>query len=302
MEILINLMLDHTFSTALTVARNRYPSPAKLNLFLYINGRREDGYHELQTLFQFLDYGDWLTVNLRSDGKIQLRPELDGVKTTQNLIYRAATLLQDYSGCSLGADLHLDKILPIGGGVGGGSSNAATTLLALNHAWQLNFDLKTLAHIGLQLGADVPIFVHGHAAFAEGIGEKLTDCQPIENWYLVIKPNIAIPTTVIFQDPQLTRNTPKKTLNQLLCEKFSNDCEKVVKDHYPEVEQWLNWLLQYAPARLTGTGACIFAEFDSRLAAETVYKQLPNNVTSFIAKGTNYSPLHFFMAKAHKLN
>ncbi|MGR6981067.1 4-(cytidine 5'-diphospho)-2-C-methyl-D-erythritol kinase [Testudinibacter sp. P27/CKL/0425] len=304
MEILnpVKSAADYRVSTALARhgEANRYPCPAKLNLFLYINGRRADGYHELQTLFQFLDYGDWLSVNLRRDGQIRVTPVLENLPCEQNLVYRAAKLLQEHSGCKLGADLHLDKILPIGGGVGGGSSNAATALVALNHLWQLNLDVESLARLGLSLGADVPIFVHGQAAFAEGVGEKLVDCEPAEKWYLVLKPAVSISTAVVFQDPKLPRNTPKKSLAQLLSEDFANDCEKVVKDHYPEVEQWLNWLLQYAPARLTGTGACVFAEFNRRESAETVYKQLPNDVTAFVAQGMNRSPLQRFLAEASR--
>ncbi|KGQ71031.1 kinase [Chelonobacter oris] len=291
------MLEQHTFSTALARPHttNRYPCPAKLNLFLYINGQRADGYHELQTLFQFLDYGDWLTVEARTDGDIRLTPHLNDVTPEHNLVYRAAKLLQRHSRYPFGANLHLEKILPIGGGLGGGSSDAATALVALNRIWQLNLTTNQLAELGLTLGADVPIFVHGHAAFAEGVGEKLTPCQPNEKWYLVIKPTGAISTATIFQAPGLTRNTPKKSLTALLRQDFSNDCEKVVKDHYPEVEQWLNWLLQYAPARLTGTGACIFAEFDNRIQAEKIYKQLPNTVTGFVAKGMNRSPLHRFL-------
>lgn len=274
---------------------NRYPCPAKLNLFLYINGRRADGYHELQTLFQFLDYGDWLSITPRTDGEICVTPLLDGVAPEQNLVYRAAKLLQAHSGRNLGADLHLEKHLPMGGGVGGGSSNAATALVVLNRLWRLDLSLDQLAQLGLTLGADVPIFVHGHAAFAEGVGEKLIDCEPVEKWYLVVKPAVSIATAAVFQDPHLPRNTPKKTLAALLAQDFANDCEKVVRDHYPEVEQLLDWLLQYAPARLTGTGACIFAEFETQAAAEQVYKQLPNNINSFVARGMNRSPLHIFL-------
>ncbi len=301
MEVLDNFMLEHAhFSTALnsdSLPTDRYPSPAKLNLFLYINGQRADGYHELQTLFQFLDYGDWLTITPRNDSHIRLTPHLACVPTEQNLIYRAAKLLQQHSGCTQGANIYLDKNLPLGGGVGGGSSNAATALVALNHIWQLNYSLNTLAELGLTLGADVPIFVHGYAAFAEGVGEKLIDCTPNEKWYLVTKPTVSIATAKIFQDPQLTRNTPRQPLSTLLNQKFSNDCEKVVKDHYPEVEHLLDWLLQYAPARLTGTGACVFAEFDDKTAAERIYKQLPNDVTGFVARGMNRSPLHLLLDK-----
>ncbi|KAE9529281.1 4-(cytidine 5'-diphospho)-2-C-methyl-D-erythritol kinase [Testudinibacter aquarius] len=277
--------------------QQRYPCPAKLNLFLYINRQRSDGYHELQTLFQFLDYGDWLTVDIRNDTQINLTPHLDGVRPEHNLVYRAARLLQQHSGCRFGADLHLDKVLPMGGGLGGGSSNAATALVVLNQLWQLNLDLGSLAKLGLSLGADVPIFIYGNAAFAEGVGEELTACYPEEKWYLVAKPNVSIATADIFADPALPRHTPKKSLTTLLKQEFSNDCEKIVRDHYPEVEHLLNWLLQYAPARLTGTGACVFAEFDNKIAAQQVCKQLPNTINAFVARGMNHSPLHILLGK-----
>ncbi|MFZ7158110.1 4-(cytidine 5'-diphospho)-2-C-methyl-D-erythritol kinase [Avibacterium gallinarum] len=292
-------MKNYHFSTALFVppknGRYRFPSPAKLNLFLYINGRLENGYHELQTLFQFLDFGDWLEIGVRDDSQIILSPEIPHLKQEDNLIYRAARLLQQHTGCQLGANIHLDKILPMGGGVGGGSSNAATTLVALNALWKTQCSLEELAQLGLQLGADVPIFVHGKAAFAEGVGEKIHDCNPAEKWYVVLKPNVSISTGVIFQDPNLPRNTPKKPLSQLLAENYTNDCEKIVRDHYPEVEELLGWLLQYAPARLTGTGACVFAEFDDVQSAQAVYLNKPKDCFGFVAKGLNVSPLHQMM-------
>lgn len=287
------------FSTALLSVNQlkqeeaiRFPCPAKLNLFLYINGKRADGYHELQTLFQFLDYGDWLTVSVRNDGEIRLTPEIEAVRTEDNLIYRAAKLLQQHTKCKLGANFHLEKNLPMGGGVGGGSSNAATALLALNYLWKTHLPIAELAKLGLSLGADVPIFVEGYAAFAEGVGEKISPCEPEEKWYLVLKPNVSISTAAVFSDPNLTRNTPKKSLNQLLAENFHNDCEKVVRDHYPEVEELLSWLVQYAPARLTGTGACVFAEFDNEAAAQAVFMQKSEQYSGFVAKGLNRSPLH----------
>ena len=294
------LMKSHQFSTALcqnTTQSNgkplRFPSPAKLNLFLYINGKLPNGYHELQTLFQFLDFGDWLEMSIREeDNQIVLTPEIPNLKTENNLIYRAAKLLQEKANIQLGANIHLDKILPMGGGVGGGSSNAATALVALNYLWQANLSIDELAKLGLTLGADVPIFVHGHAAFAEGVGEKITYCEPAEKWFVVLKPDDSISTTVIFQDPNLPRNTPKKSLEQLLSEPYVNDCEKVVINHYSNVEKALNWLLQYAPARLTGTGACVFAEFDHEAEAQAVFRQKPEEFFGFVAKGLNVSPLH----------
>ena len=294
------LMKSHQFSTALcqnTTQSNgkplRFPSPAKLNLFLYINGKLPNGYHELQTLFQFLDFGDWLEMSIREeDNQIVLTPEIPNLKTEDNLIYRAAKLLQEKANIQFGANIHLDKILPMGGGVGGGSSNAATALIALNYLWQANLSIDELAKLGLTLGADVPIFVHGHAAFAEGVGEKITYCEPAEKWFVVLKPDDSISTAVIFQDQNLPRNTPKKSLEQLLSEPYVNDCEKVVINHYSNVEKALNWLLQYAPARLTGTGACVFAEFDHEAEAQAVFRQKPEEFFGFIAKGLNVSPLH----------
>lgn len=278
-----NSFLNRSFS---------FPCPAKLNLFLYINGRREDGYHELQTLFQFLDFSDQLTVTINNSGNITLENQLDDVVPEDNLIFRAAKLLQQYTQTSLGASLSIEKKLPMGGGVGGGSSDAATTLVALNYLWQTNLSLSQLAELGLKLGADVPIFVHGKAAFAEGVGEKISYCEPDEKYYVVLKPNVAISTAKIFQDPKLPRNTPKRSLSQLLADVYTNDCEKVVRDHYPEVEQAIQWLVQYAPTRLTGTGACIFAEFDSQDAAIAVYQQRPTHLSGFVAKGVNRSPLY----------
>ncbi|KGQ63167.1 4-(cytidine 5'-diphospho)-2-C-methyl-D-erythritol kinase [Gallibacterium anatis] len=278
-----NSFLNRSFS---------FPCPAKLNLFLYINGRREDGYHELQTLFQFLDFSDQLTVTINNSGNITLENQLDDVVLEDNLIFRAAKLLQQYTQTSLGASLSIEKKLPMGGGVGGGSSDAATTLVALNYLWQTNLSLSQLAELGLKLGADVPIFVHGKAAFAEGVGEKISYCEPDEKYYVVLKPNVAISTAKIFQAPKLPRNTPKRSLSQLLADVYTNDCEKVVRDHYPEVEQAIQWLVQYAPTRLTGTGACIFAEFDSQDAAIAVYQQRPTHLSGFVAKGVNRSPLY----------
>ncbi|WP_165862883.1 4-(cytidine 5'-diphospho)-2-C-methyl-D-erythritol kinase [Vibrio sinensis] len=277
----------------------RWPSPAKLNLFLYITGRRDNGYHELQTLFQFLDYGDELTITANLSGNITLTPAIPGVPLEENLIWKAAQALKQYSGCSLGADIELNKILPMGGGIGGGSSNAATVLVALNYLWQLNLTPDELASIGLALGADVPVFTRGFSAFAEGVGEQLTPCAPDEKWYLVVRPNVSIATVDIFTHPQLTRNTPKRDLTAIINDNYGNDCEKIVRMLYPEVDKQLSWLLQYAPSRLTGTGSCVFAEFSSKEAANKVFESLSDTVSAFVAQGKNVSPLHETLAKYH---
>lgn len=276
----------------------QWPSPAKLNLFLYITGRRADGYHQLQTLFQFLDYGDTLTIEPRQDDSIHLLTPIAGVPDEQNLIVRAARLLQHYCVAHAidtvpqGANIHIEKRLPMGGGLGGGSSNAATVLVALNELWQCGLSDEQLAELGLALGADVPVFVRGHAAFAEGIGEQLQPADPAEKWYLVAHPGVSVPTPVIFADPELTRNTPVRPLNVLLQAPYTNDCEPIARKRFREVEQLLSWLLQYAPSRLTGTGACAFAEFDSEPAALQVLNQAPAWLRGFVARGVNVSPLH----------
>ncbi|AXB30709.1 4-(cytidine 5'-diphospho)-2-C-methyl-D-erythritol kinase [Vibrio campbellii] len=275
----------------------RWPSPAKLNLFLYINGRTENGYHELQTLFQFVDHGDELTIQANDSGEITISPEIEGVPLKDNLIWKAATALQRFANCSYGAHIDLHKILPMGGGIGGGSSNAATALVALNYLWQTNLSDDELAEISLALGADVPVFVRGFSAFAEGVGEKLSPAHPDEKWYLVVRPNVSIATADIFGHPDLTRNTPKRDLETLLNTPSVNDCEKIVRMLYPEVDKQLSWLLQYAPSRLTGTGSCVFAEFSSKSEAETILAQLSDKVSAFVAQGRNISPLKETLAE-----
>ncbi|MGF1719763.1 4-(cytidine 5'-diphospho)-2-C-methyl-D-erythritol kinase [Vibrio kyushuensis] len=274
-----------------------WPSPAKLNLFLYITGRKENGYHELQTLFQFLEHGDELTITANRSGEVTLLNPIEGVATTDNLIWKAADALKQYcegksnEANELGAKIAINKILPMGGGIGGGSSNAATVLVALNHLWQLSLSDDELAEIGLKLGADVPVFVRGFSAFAEGVGEKLTKADPEEKWYLVVKPEASIATVDIFTHENLTRDTKKQRLEMLLKGDYGNDCEKIVRMLYPEVDQKLSWLLQYAPSRLTGTGSCIFAEFSSQKEAMLVLEQLSDTVSAFVTKGRNVSPL-----------
>src|SRR5471032_2346827 len=274
-----------------------WPSPAKLNLFLYITGQRPDGYHELQTLFQFVSYGDSLGFTPRSDGQIVLTTPVAGVANEDNLVVRAARLLQRHTQSTLGADIALTKQLPMGGGLGGGSSNAATVLIALNTLWNCGLTDEQLAALGVTLGADVPVFVMGHAAFAEGIGEILHPVTPAEKWYLVAHPGIHIPTPAIFGDPELIRNTPKRPINVLLSTAWTNDCQPIARKRFCEVEQLVSWLLEYAPSRMTGTGACVFAEFNSEHEAREVLRQVPAWVSGFVAKGVNVSPLHSYRAE-----
>jgi 4-diphosphocytidyl-2-C-methyl-D-erythritol kinase len=265
-------------------------APAKINLFLHITGQRPDGYHTLQTLFQFLDYCDELTFSIRNDNKINLIAELPTVPTEENIIWRAAKLLQKTTQCKFGADIKLKKIIPMGGGLGGGSSDAATTLLALNHLWQTNLSKQQLAELGLQLGADVPVFIHGKAAFAEGIGEHLQFITLPEPWYLVLVPECQVNTAEIYRAPELTRNTAPITIRELLSRGGHNDCEAVVRNRYSAVAQALDWLAQYAPAKMTGTGACVFASFDTQQQALAVAAQAPKHLHSFVARGLNASP------------
>jgi len=271
------------------------PAPAKLNRLLHITGRRPDGYHELQTLFQFLDAGDTLTLRRRTDGELNLSPSLDGVAPADNLILRAARLLQAESGRRLGADIHLDKRLPMGGGLGGGSSDAATALLGLDALWGLGLELSELARLGLTLGADVPVFVHGHAAWAEGIGERLTPVTLDTPWFLVIHPGVTVSTPAVFGAPELTRHTPPITMARALqggAASWHNDCQDTVRRHYPEVARALDWLAHRAPAMLTGTGACVFARLESESQADRLLAEVPDGWHAIKARGLNRSPLH----------
>ncbi|MCX4028100.1 4-(cytidine 5'-diphospho)-2-C-methyl-D-erythritol kinase [Endozoicomonas sp. SM1973] len=267
------------------------PSPGKLNLFLHITDRRADGYHQLQTLFQFIELADELTFSLRTDAKIQLTSDLP-FKAEDNLVYKAAATLQQAAQISQGIDILLDKKLPIGGGVGGGSSNAATTLLALNKLWQLNWSLSQLAELGITLGADVPIFIHGFAAWAEGIGEKLTPVTPKELWYLLLAPDCHVSTAKIFNHPNLPRSTAPVTFEDFLANRCHNDCEFLVRNLYPGVDKCFQFLNNLGPVRMTGTGACLFVPFDCHSDAAKAFAQLPNGMQGFITKGSNQSMLH----------
>ena len=275
----------------------RWIAPAKLNLFLHIIGRRADGYHLLQTVFQFLDVGDELMFAVRQDGEIKRRIDFSGVSVEQDLTIRAARALQQATHCTLGADISLLKKLPVGGGVGGGSSDAATTLCVLNELWQTGLSMQQLADIGLQLGADVPVFVHGHAAFAEGVGEQLTPMVLPERWFLVARPPVHVSTAEVFGDSQLTRNKHAITIRSLQTgavklADLSNVCEAVAARRYPQIATLIKHLLTFGTPRLTGTGACVFVAFDEEAAAQQALQNLPPTCTGFVARACNVSPLH----------
>ncbi len=278
-------------NTDLPSAFVSFSSVAKINRFLHITGQRSDGYHLLQTVFQFLDFGDSMAFRVTANPEIELLTPITGVSHDSNLIVKAAKALQQHSQCQFGAQIKIDKQLPMGGGLGGGSSNAATTLLALNSLWQLNLSLDTLADIGIKLGADVPVFIRGFNAFAEGVGEKLTPIDIDCPWFLVSIPNCSISTAAIFTHKDLPRNTTKVQQKNLNIDQCHNDCEKLVIKLYPEVAKLMNWLLEYAPSRLTGTGACIFSTFADEKSARDVQSKLPQGVNSFVAKGLVQSPI-----------
>jgi len=282
------------------VAHLDWPAPAKLNRFLHITGQRDDGYHLLQTVFQFLDYNDTLDFQLREDSTIRLMTELPGVDEDNNLVVRAARLLQQHTEVKTGVEISLHKCLPMGGGLGGGSSNAATVLVALNTLWGTNLKQSELASLGLQLGADVPVFIHGQSVWAEGVGEQFKPINLDEPWFLVIIPPINVSTAEVFAHPQLTRNTSPITIPDFKQGAGKNDCEALVEIFYPAVKEVLNWLRKQADClpgcvaktRMTGTGACVFTGFQTKEVAMQVYEQLPENWQAFVAKGLNISPLH----------
>jgi len=273
------------------LATTTFLAPAKLNLFLHITSKRADGYHCLQTIFQFIDYCDILSINKRSDSRLSSHYiNAKSFPPEEDLVLRAAHLLKQYSGTSQGADIKVEKKIPIGGGLGGGSSDAATTLLALNKIWQLDLSYVTLAKLGLKLGADIPVFVHGHAAWAEGIGELLTPINLDEPWYFVIEPGCSVSTAKIFNAKGLTRDKLSVTIDEFFAGQCQNVCEKVVRYHYPQIGEALDWLSQYSLARLTGTGACLFARFDDLAQAKAVFAKMPTQWRGFVAQGKNISP------------
>lgn len=278
------------------------PAPAKLNLFLHVTGRRADGYHLLQTLFRFIDLNDTLSFTLREDNEVRRINALEGVPAEQDLCVRAARLLQQECACTLGVDIRLEKCIPMGGGLGGGSSDAATTLLALNKLWGLDLPRIRLMQLGLSLGADVPVFVFGENAFAEGVGEQLQAFSLPDAWYIVLFPPVHVPTAKIFTHPELTRDTNSITIRALpigqslsTVKWLGNDLQSVVCKLYPEVAQYLDELGKFAPAMMTGSGACVFAEFASEAEAQKVLRQLPKNIRGVVARGLQQHPLRDFV-------
>ena len=274
------------------------PAPAKLNLFLHVVGRRPDGYHLLQTLFRFIDLNDILHFTLREDGVVHRVNTIKDVPEEQDLVVRVARLLQQECACKLGVDIMLEKHIPMGGGLGGGSSDAATTLLALNKLWNLGLSREKLMQLGLTLGADVPVFVFGQNAFAEGVGEQLQAFSLPEAWYVVLFPPVHVPTAMIFTHPELTRDTNSITIRALPIGRslsgianLGNDLQAVACKLYPEVAQYLAQLGKYAPAMMTGSGACVFAEFSSAAEAAQVLKKLPKELRGVVARGLQQHPL-----------
>ena len=275
----------------MTTAAGVFPAPAKLNLFLHVVGRRQDGYHLLQTAFRFIDYGDELSFVVRSDGAIRRTTPMEGVPAEQDLSVRAARALQQETGCREGADIGIVKRLPMGGGLGGGSSDAATTLIVLNRLWHTGLPRERLQQLALKLGADVPVFVFGRNAFAEGIGERLQALPLPPAWYLILVPELAVSTAEIFSSAELTRNTNAITIAAFSVGQGRNDLEPVVCRRYPQVARHLEWLRRYGDARMTGSGACIFCAFDSEERARRVLSELPADMRGFLARGLDRHPL-----------
>ena len=272
-----------------------YPAPAKLNLFLHVVGRRPDGYHLLQSVFTLIDRCDTVRLEVREDGEVRRATDLPGVPEAEDLAVRAATLLKEASGSTRGVDITVEKRIPLGGGLGGGSSDAATVLLALDRLWETNFGPAALAELGASLGADIPFFVHGTSAWVEGIGEKITPVRLPPAWYLVLTPPVTVPTGAVFASPELTRNTEPLKMEDFSAQpgdgRFRNDLEPVVTARYPTVREHLEWLRQHAQARMTGSGSCVFAAFGTREAAQSVMDRLPAPMKGFIAQGMSQHPL-----------
>ena len=270
----------------------QWPAPAKLNLFLHITGRRTDGYHTLQTIFQFLDFGDRLQFAVRDDGVIECRGGPAGVAPQDDLTVRAARLLKDHTGSPAGATISIEKRVPTGAGLGGGSSDAATTLLALNHLWNTHLPRAELEQLGSRLGADVPVFVRGHAAWAEGIGDVLTPVDPPESWYTVIVPPVHVPTAAIYSDPDLTRHSVPIKIRAFLTGQTRNDMESVVRRRFPEVDQAFKFLGEFGSPRMTGSGSCVFLAVATAAIGDDILRNVPEGFSGFVARGMNWHPLY----------
>ena len=274
-----------------------YPAPAKINLFLHVLGRRPDGFHTLQTVFRFVDLCDWIGIEVRNDGRILRVGDNAGISEEQDLALRAARLLKAHSGSALGAAIGVEKQIPLGGGLGGGSSNAATVLCVLNRLWGLHLDIRELAALGLKLGADVPVFVHGRNAWAEGIGEQLTPLDLPPCWYVLIHPGVSVQTAQVFASKELTRNTNPLKIAAFSAgagsDRFHNDLEPVVRGKFPQVAQALDWLKAFGDARMSGSGACVFAAFPSEAEARSVAQRIPPEWRGFAVQGLDRHPLKF---------
>ncbi|MGK0298257.1 MAG: 4-diphosphocytidyl-2-C-methyl-D-erythritol kinase [Gammaproteobacteria bacterium] len=273
------------------MATNIWPAPSKINLFLHIIGRRSNGLHELQTVFQLLEFGDEIQFELNDKEEINLTGNYNGVMQADDLIFKAAALLRETTGINTGINISVNKRIPMGGGLGGGSSDAATTLVALNQLWRTGLSTLELADMGVNLGADVPVFIHGQSAWGEGIGEILEPLTLPEDWFLIIHPGCHVNTGSIFSNHDLTRNTSPITIRDFEEGNSHNDCESVVFREFPEVAEAAQWLGQWTEAKLTGTGACVFGRFKSRQLANQVFAQIPSKWQGFVSKGINKSPL-----------
>ena len=268
------------------------PAPAKLNLFLHVTGRREDGYHELQTVFQFIELHDVITLSKRSDQQIKRIGDWSEVAEENDLMVKSARALACYAGVACGVDITIEKNIPMGSGLGGGSSDAATVLCGLNVLWGLNLTNAELANIGVELGADVPIFIHGHAAWAEGTGDILISIDPPEDYYLLVVPPVHVSTAEIFSHPALTRDSSPIRIPDFLEGQGHNDLEAVVRQEYPAIDEAMNWLQHFAKVRMTGTGAGVFISTESAQEAQDIAQQAPADWQCFVTRGLNTSPLY----------
>lgn len=277
----------------MTDAWTAWPAPAKLNLFLHIVGRRADGYHRLQTVFQLLDWGDTIRLRVREDGVIARVAGLENVAAEDDLVVRAARALQSASGCKFGADIAVEKRIPAGAGLGGGSSDAATVLVVLNALWKTHLSEDALAEVGRRLGADVPVFVRGRSAWAEGVGDELTAIDLPPRHFVIVDPQIAVSTAALFQAPELTRDTPPTTISRFLAGmETANAFAPVARGRFPQVAAALDWLGRFGEARLSGSGGCGFVAVASQRDAEDIVRQCPPHFRAWTARGVNRSPLH----------